>query len=369
VIHAGGLFSTPKLPDIAGVEDFEGRILHTTAWDHEYELAGKRVALIGTGSTGAQLMPHLARETAHLTVFQRTPNWILPVSGYHAPVPLEQQWLLQNLPYYWNWFCYATVVLDKQIEELQERDPAWIAEGGRVSARNDALRTFLEDSMEQALADRPDLLQKCRPAYPPAARRLVADNGWFQALKRPNVDLVTDPIARITKDAVVTAQGVQHQVDLIVMASGFQTSRYLWPVRYQGRGEATPEIQWAKDGARAYLGVTMTNFPNLFIFYGPNGQPRSGSFPSWAEVWARYALGLIVETLEVGETALEVRASVFDTYNQELDQSVRHLIWDSPGANSYYLNEHGRSGLNMPWRTEDYFARLMRPDIENYRLG
>ena len=368
VLSAAGLFSTARIPDIPGLDSFRGRMFHTTAWDHTYDLKGKRVALIGTGSSGAQLMPHLARTAQTLSVFQRTPNWILPINGYHAAVSEGQRWMLANLPYYWNWFCYATVVLDQQLEDLQERDPEWQAAGGEVSQRNDQLRAFLEAWTREQLADRPDLLAKSLPTFPPAARRLVADNGWFDALKRPNVELVTDPIARITPDGVVTAGGHDHKVDLIVLGSGFNTAQYLLPAEYRGVDGRTPQAQWAKDGARAYLGMTVPGFPNFFIFYGPNGQPRTGSFPSWSEVWARYAISLVAAMIERGGEAIEVKEDAFAAYNDRMDAAMERLIWGSPGAGSYYVNAHGRSSVNMPWNIETYFGQVLAPDLENYEI-
>src|SRR5262249_49765818 len=146
----------------------------------------------------------------------------------------------------------------------------------------------------------------------PLARRPVVDNGWYDALRRDNVELVVDPIERITPRGILTKDGVERRFDAIVLGTGFSVSKYLWPVQYSGRGGVTIEQQWDTDGARAYLGMTMPNFPNMFIFYGPNGQPRAGGFYSWAEIWARYIVKAIVMTIESGHRAIEVKAKVFD---------------------------------------------------------
>ena len=363
------MFSTPNLPDIAGIDSFAGKMFHTTAWDHDFEIADKRVALIGTGSSGAQLMPHLANQAASLTVFQRTPNWIVPIEGYHAPITPEQAWLMKHLPYYWNWFCYAMTMLDRHVEKMQAFDGQWQAAGGVVNERNDKFREFLLGNLTARLGQRPDLLEKCRPSYPPAARRLVVDNGWFDALLRPNVELVTEPILQVGADAITTRDGESRAFDLIVLGSGFQTSRYLWPVRYRGRGGITPDDLWAKDGARAYLGMTMPGFPNFFMFYGPNGQARSGSFHGWAEIWARYAILVVVGMIERGAEAAEVRQDVFLDYNTRLDAAMTPLIWGGGGAGSYYLNEQGRRGVNMPWTAAEYYSWVMEPCLEDFDLA
>jgi len=369
VISAAGLFSTANIPDIPGLGTFEGEVFHTTAWNHGYDHTGKRVALIGTGSSGAQLMPRLARESGSLTVFQRTPNWILPAEGYRAPVSPEQRWLLDNLPYYWNWFCYAVFILDLQLQPLQEHDPAWLAAHGEVSERSGRLRAHLEDFIRKKIGHRPDLMDQCMPDYPPAARRLVVDNGWFEALLQSNVELVSTPIEAITHAGVVTRDGTERAFDLIVLGSGFKTSHYLWPARYQGRGGITPQALWAKDGARSYLGMTMPGFPNFFMFYGPNGQGRAGSFNGWSEMWARYALKVVMAMIRRGARSVEVREPVFAAYNARLDEAMAGMIWGAPGAGSYYLNEHGRSGVNMPWSIEDFHAWTVEPDLDDFQFN
>lgn len=368
LVSASGLFSTPNLPDIEGLGTFKGKVFHTTNWDHGYDLKDKHIALIGTGSSGAQLMPRLARDAASLAVFQRTPNWVLPVEAYRDPVTAEQRWLLDNMPYYWNWFCYAAFLTDLQIEPLQVLDVDWEGAGGGVNERNDLLKAFLENHLERKFADRPDLIEKCRPSYPPAARRLVIDNGWYDALLQANVALVSEPIARITEDAIVTRDGQARAVDMIVLGSGFKTSQYLWPAKYVGRKGRTPSDLWAADGARAYMGMTMPGFPNFFMFYGPNGQARAGGFHGWADTCACYILKIVTAMIEKGADSVDVREDVFRDYNARLDVAMTPLIWGGRGAGSYYLNEHGRSGVNMPWTVQEFYAWIMEPDLTDFEL-
>jgi 4-hydroxyacetophenone monooxygenase len=368
LLSASGLFSTPKIPDIPGAETFQGKMFHTTAWDHNYDFAGRRVALIGAGSSGAQLMPRLARDAAQLTVFQRTPNWVLPVEGYHAKVTPEQRFLLDNMPYYWNWFCYAAFLGDLQIEPIQTHDPDWQSAGGQVSERNDRLRDFLSGYLRRKIGHREDLVAKCLPQYPPAARRLVIDNGWYDALLRDSVELVTDAISEITQTGIKTVDGSMRDFDLIVMGLGFNTSAYLAPVRYQGRNGQTPGQLWAADGARAYLGSTMPGFPNFFMFYGPNGQARAGSFQGWADICARYVAQIIVSLVERGARRIEVCEAAYADYNARLDAAMTRMIWGEGGAGSYYLNEHGRSGVNMPWTVDEFYLWMMAPDLSNFEI-
>ena len=171
VISGTGLFSTPNLPDITGIETFAGAMFHTTAWDHEFDYRGKSVALIGTGSTGSQLMPALAREARSLAVFQRTANWVTPLPDYHAQVSAEHRWLLDTMPGYWNWYNYSTLVNSTQTNVLQELDQDWIANGGRVNERNEMFASDLRHFIRSKVGDRDDLFEKLLPNHPPLADR------------------------------------------------------------------------------------------------------------------------------------------------------------------------------------------------------
>jgi 4-hydroxyacetophenone monooxygenase len=369
VISASGLFSTPNaVPEIDGIETYSGRMFHTTGWDHDFDLEGKRIALIGNGSSGAQLMPSIARAAGSLTIFQRNPQWIGPMTNYRAPVPAALHWLMDSFPYYWNWSRFSDVVAGLTFQDLHAFDPDWQKAGGVISPRNDSFRAALTEYVTNELGNNPELLKKVLPAYPPMVRRLVVDNGWFKALLRGNVELVTEQIEHFVESGIVTSDGALREFDLVVMASGFKVSKYLWPVNWVGRGGATLESVWSKDGARAYLGMVMPRFPNLFMFYGPNGQARAISIYSWAECWARYAVQSIASLIESGRHAMEVRAEVFDGYNARLDEATAKLIWEMEG-HSYYVNEHGRSGVNMPWEAETYHEMIVKPNLEDYEVS
>jgi 4-hydroxyacetophenone monooxygenase len=368
VISASGLFSTPKLPDIPGIADFAGPVRHTTDWQDGDTLAGKRVAQIGTGASGAQLMPYIARNADHVSVFQRTANWVLPMEGYRESIPADMQWLFDNVPLYWNWYSYNMHFLNSQLEGLQEFDPKWQAQGGTINQRNDTLRDNATAFIRERLKDRPDLIEKVIPNYPPMARRPTVDNGWYDAILRDNVDLVTDPIDHVTRDAIVTRDGTRHPVDLIICAAGFATTRYLWPANYTGRDGATLDLLWGKDGPRAHLGMTMPGFPNFFMFYGPSSQGRAGSFYSMAELWTRYALKAIVQVIERGAHTIEVTHAAFDASNAQLDAANKAVIWESHGKGFYYLTEQGRSVVNSPFRVVDVYRMLLSPDPADFEV-
>ncbi len=351
VISAAGLFSTPHMPDIPGAETFRGKMFHTTSWDHSFDICGKRAALIGNGSTGTQLMPELAERVGHLTIFQRTAGWMAPVDAYKADIPPAAQWLYDNLPYYWNWCRFAYFQsMTEDADGLMTFDPAWQAAGGIVSRRNDEVREFLTAHLQERLQDRPDLLDKCMPDYVPWARRMIVDSGWYQALKRPDVELVTEGIECITPDGVRTMDGSEYSLDLIVLAAGFEVNKFLWPARYEGRNGVSVEQAWKKEGPRAYFGMTMPDFPNFFMIYGPNSQTRFAGLYMWLEVWARYAVKGVTYLLEHGQKAMEVRREVFRDYNAKMDEELRRLVSNDPSHGGYYFNkEVGRPGVSSPW--------------------
>lgn len=366
IISASGLFSTPKLPDIPGIESFNGLMRHTTDWQDIGPLEGKRVAQIGTGASGAQVMPYIARHADHVTVFQRTANYVLPMEGYRDAVPSDMQWLFENVPLYWHWYSYGMHFLNAQLEKLQEFDPEWQAGGGIINERNDALRENAMAFIRERLKERPDLIEKMTPDYPPMARRPTVDNGWYDALLKPNVDLVTVPIDHVREDAIVTRDGVIHPCDAIVCAAGFATTRYLWPANYVGRAGTTLDSLWSKDGPRAHMGVDMPGFPNFFMFFGPSAQGRAGSFYSMAEMWTRYALKAIVHVIENDSTSIEVTQAAFNDFNKRLDAQNKKLLWESYGKGFYYLTQEGRSVVNSPWPVSELHDMLYAPDIGEY---
>lgn len=365
VISAAGLFNKPKRPELAGLDEFIGPVFHTTEWRHDIAPAGKRVALIGTGSTGSQLAPVLAEDAAHLTIFQRTPEWVMAFENYKEPITPEVRWLFDNIPFYWNWYCLSSHLTGQSMQGLQYHDRAWQQGGGMISPRNDAVRGVLVDYIRSKVGDDEDLVRRLTPKHAPLVRRLVVDNGFYDTIMRDNVDFVSGSIDRVTPTGIISSDGCERHFDAIVLGTGFETARYLWPVNYRGCQGATIEGLWQKDGARSYLGITMPGFPNLFMFYGPNGSPRSGGFYSWAEIWARYVAGGIVQLIEGGHRTVEVKESVYEAYNEHMDTAMDALIWESEGA-SYYVNEHGRSGIFMPWETHEYHAMIERFDPADF---
>ena len=367
VVSCAGLFGTPKMPAIEGIESFQGRMFHTTAWDHEFDYSGKRVALIGTGSTGSQLLASVAEKAHEVSVYQRTPNWVTPIGRYRSPIPADRQWLLRNLPSYANWNRFSHVLSSVRMQSFQYLDADWRAKGGTINEQNDQLREMLTRMIRHKMAARSELVDHLIPEFAPLSRRIVVDNGWYDALLRDNVDLITDDILRVAPTGIVTRHGDEREFDLIVLAAGFEVERHLHPVKYVGRNGATTEELWSRDGARAYLTMLLPGFPNFFVMYGPNAGVRAGSFHSAVEMLTRYICGVITATIERGATSAELRREVYLDYNRRLDEGMKSLLWEhEKGGNSYYLNRHGKSGVNMPWEMHEFYDLLRRVEPDEY---
>ncbi|MFE2068660.1 flavin-containing monooxygenase [Streptomyces sp. NPDC059467] len=371
VVSASGLFATPKRLDVPGIEEFRGEIVHTAECTGQERLDGRDIAIIGNGSTGVQMMSSVRERARSVGVFQRTPQWISPRERYGEPISPETRWLLDTMPYYWNWYCYSVATLRLGGQVLQEPDPEWQAAGGLVNEANDGYRESLTTYVKSKLGDRPDLWEKLIPRHAPMARRLIVDNNWYASLLEDNVELVTESIERFTPTGIRTADGKERPYDLVFTATGFATQKYLWPTRYKGLDGETLEDRWnepAGGGPRAYLSITVPRFPNLFIMYGPNSQNRSGSLIVWMETWARYTAEGLVALIEGGHRYLSVREEVFEDYNRRLDEAMLSLIWYDPGSKdrNYYVNEFGRQQVNVPWRLEEYHELLAEFRPEDY---
>jgi len=367
VISASGLFATANTPDIPGLSRFKGPMPHTAVWDDNFDPTGKSVALIGNGSSGTQLLPWLAEKADKVYAFQRTPQWIVPSQvKYDSEVSPSLYWLFDELPYYRNWHVYSAQVAGVNVQDGHELDSEWYAKHGSLSKHNDDLRKNLEAYIGEQLEGRPDLIKNSIPTQAPLSRRLIVDNGWYEALMQPNVELVTDSIAEIDESAINMTNGDRYELDAIVLGSGFAVSKYFWPVVYKGQSGVTLEEAWRRDGARAYLGLTYPDFPNFFSCYGPNSQPRSGGFPAFSEMWAKYVASMIVATLNRGAQSVTVRREPFKEFNEALDKRFDSLVWGIVPSGGYYINPQGRPGVHMPYRTEEYYDFLSNPKIDDY---
>jgi 4-hydroxyacetophenone monooxygenase len=370
VVSAVGQLNRPLWPSIDGITDFRGEYFHSAEWRHDLDLTGKRVLVIGTGASALQFIPEVAAAAGHVTVFQRTPPWIAPSPDYHERVASGLQWLYRHVPTYSELTRFAIFwrMGDGALEGVRV-DPTWQSDGSSVSELSEMGKQVLLMYYQEQFGDRPDLLTKVVPNYPPGAKRAVRDNGiWARTLKRPNVELVTDPIGHIDATGITMADGTHHDADVIIYGTGYQASNFLTPMRVTGRNGRDLHEQWDGD-ARAYLGVTVPGFPNLFLLYGPNTNiVINGSIIYFSECGVRYILGLLRLMLERGARAVEVRADVHDAFNEAVDAENRRMAWGWSPVNSWYKNAKGRVAQNWPFTLLEYWERTRQPNPDDVEL-
>jgi 4-hydroxyacetophenone monooxygenase len=354
VISAVGFLARPNLPDIPGLDEFDGPAFHTARWPSDLDLTGRRVAVIGSGCTGYQLVPEVVGDAAHTYVFQRTPSWCFDAKGYLDPFPPQINWLDRNLPYHTNFVRFQTGWLYRPTSAIAafSVDPDF-DDPHAVSPLNQQIRDKRIAFMQSKFADRPDLMEKMTPVAPPLSSRPVLvdrDYSIYDALLRDDVTLVTTGIRRVTPTGIELEDGTQVGLDVIVLATGFKANDYLWPMEVRGRDSSRMEDLWAPDGPRAYLGAMLPGFPNLFMLYGPNTNGSGGlQIVAIEEMVTRFALGCIGGLITQGKRSVDASMDGYWRYNRELDKAEALKVYVDPRAHNYYQNEHGRSATQGPF--------------------
>lgn len=368
VVSAVGQLNRPRYPTIDGMETFNGETFHSARWDHGVDLAGKRVAVVGTGASAMQFVPEIAPAVAHLDVYQRTPAWLVPSPDYHDVVTDEQRWLFEHLPTYTQWFrLWLFWRTHEGLLVAAEADPTWTGHPDSVSALNDVVRMVLTGYLEGQFAGHDELLAAVTPHYPPISKRVVRDNGvWAATLTSDHVDLVTCGIERIVPDGIVTTDGVLHPADVIIWGTGFTASEFLMPMEVRGVDGIDLHATWDGD-ARAYLGMTVPGFPNLFVMYGPNTNiVINGSIIFFSECEATYITEAVGMLARHGARALEVRADVHEEFGRQVDEANGVMAWGVASVNTWYKNAKGRVTQNWPFPLLEYWRRTRRPDPDDY---
>ncbi|MEM7363224.1 MAG: NAD(P)/FAD-dependent oxidoreductase [Pseudomonadota bacterium] len=368
-ISAVGTLNQPKTPEIPNINLFEGEVFHTARWRHDVVLPGKRVGMIGNGSSGFQAGPYLAETAGQLIAFQRSPAWAGPNPRVGETVDAATDWLLRNVPDYslWHRFDLYWRAGDAGFQNLLI-DPNWTGAG--ISAANERVRARLSKYLQEHFEDRPDLLKKMTPSYPPYTKRLVVDNGWYSALRRKNVELVTETITGASPSGVITSDGRHHDLDVIIYATGFHGTRFFYPMQIRGDRDQTPtERSGADDDFRSYLGITMPGFPNLFSLFGPNSSiGHGGSSIHIAECQAHYIATCIFEMIRQSASHMEVTETALQEYSDMLDRDMSRMVWNEPGINSRYRNRTHRVVTNHPWSLQQFWDMTRIPDLTHYKL-
>jgi 4-hydroxyacetophenone monooxygenase len=371
LISAVGHFNRPSIPPIEGLDSFAGPCMHTAQWDRDVDLAGKRVAVVGTGASAMQVVPALAGVASRLLVFQRSRQWAIPHPNVGRSVTPGVQLLLDEFPFYGSWYrlrqfwrfgdrLHPALQLDRSYE-----DPDYA-----VNATNASHRRYLTKYINRELDGRPDLAERSVPDYPAYGKRPLIDHGWYRSIRRDDVELIEGSVASVSGNTVVTEDGRSFEADALVLATGFKTLEMLGPLTVIGRAGRSLRETWGEDDARAYLGMTVPEFPNFFMLFGPNTSTgHGGSAFLTTEFQVRYVMGVLAEMSARGLRSTECRREVHDAYNAELDDALSQTVWTHPRVTNYYRNKAGRIVGTSPLSYLDYWTRTRAPDLDDYELG
>jgi cation diffusion facilitator CzcD-associated flavoprotein CzcO len=341
VVSAVGLFGALRYPDIEGLTDFTGVLMHTAKWDPTVDLAGKRVAVVGTGASGVQVVPELADTAAQLTVFQRTPPWMVPKED--RPYTGEELARFRQHP-------WAALRERWRLWKLQHDNTALTPDHPRLATVQKISESFLRRHVEDEV-----LRDALTPRYPFRCKRVLLGEKYYTALQHAHVDLITDPIERITSTSVITSGGAV-DVDAIVLATGFETSDYLSGLDVIGVGGERLHERWGLD-PRAYLGVAVSGFPNFFMLYGPNTNQGANSIIYILEAGARLVASAVSRLARRGGF-VDVRPEAEHRFNEEINADLERTIWTL--CDSYYRSPTGRIVTQWPYSELDYARATWR---------
>lgn len=353
LITGVGALHNPAFPDIPGIEDFQGTMFHSAQWHHDHDLSGQRVAIIGSAASAVQIVPNIADKVADLSVFQRTPNWLIP-RGDKAYSGVRKK--------LFRWFpVLRTLYRYLLYWSMELRFPRFL----QTSGRNHKFRKICIKHLEAQIPDA-RLREALTPDFNPGCKRLLLSDDFYPALMRYNVHLVTDGIKRVEAGGVVTANGRTHEVDTIILATGFKATELLAPMEISGAGGTTLTQAWA-NGAEAHRTVTLPGFPNFFMMTGPNSALGHNSIIFMAEAQARYIIQCI-GALEDGKAKqIAPKREAFEAFNARIQEDLKDTIWAS-GCNSWYQDENGKLVVMWPYGTVRYWRELRNVKWDEYDL-
>jgi cation diffusion facilitator CzcD-associated flavoprotein CzcO len=353
VVWGTGALHEPSVPDIPGLDEFAGTAFHSAQWRHDHDLTGRRVAVIGTGASAIQFVPAIQPRVGSLVLFQRTPPWVLPKPD--RPIPAVVRRLYRAAP--------AAQKLQRSL--IYARNEALVS-GFRKPRRMALVERFARAYVRRTFADRPDLAAKLIPDFTIGCKRILMSNDYYPALKRPNVDVVTEKIVQVTPDAVVTADGAEHAVDTIIFGTGFAVSA--------GLGKSVPitgrdGVRLADGGAvEGFLGTTIAGFPNLFVLTGPNTGLGHSSMVYMIESQLNYVLDALRLVDERSAAAIDTRRDRQDAYNAALQRKLDGSVWTAGGCASWYLDDDGRNRTLWPGYTFDFRRRTRKVRPADHEL-
>jgi 4-hydroxyacetophenone monooxygenase len=371
LISAVGQLNRPSIPDIPGLDSFEGPHFHSADWHPDTDISNKRIAVIGTGASAFQLVPELAKQAAEVTVFQRTANWMFENPIYHEKVSAGKKWCLEHLPFYARWFRF--LIFWPAIDgawEVTVVDPDWPHQDRSINEANDMVREMFAEYIKSQVGDDEELLAKVMPDHAPMGKRMLQDNGtWLAALKSDNVTLVNSAVSGIGPNSITAESGESCQADIVVFATGFKANKFLWPMAIRGRNGALLSEQWGEEPA-AYLGITVPNFPNFFLCYGPGTNLAfGGSIIFNIECQVRYIMDALHTLLEQDKQEIECDREVFEEYYQRFRNQHAQMIWEHPSIkHSFYTNDQGKCTLLWPWKILQMWQWTRKIDPKDYHV-
>jgi cation diffusion facilitator CzcD-associated flavoprotein CzcO len=354
VVSATGPLSDPKIPDIPGLDGFTGKVFHSARWDHDYDLTGKRVAVVGTGASAIQIVPAIQPRVARLTLFQRTPPWVMP--RVDRPISAPERWLHRQLPF----------------TTAARRGILWGIRELQVSAftkRPDELglvERLAKANITRAVKD-PALRAKLTPSYRLGCKRILLSNAYYPALTRPNVDVVASGLKEIRGNTVVAADGTETEVDAIVFGTGFHVTDLPIAERVFGIGGTSLAESW-KDGMEALRGSTVRGFPNLFFLIGPNTGLGNSSMILMIESQLNYLVDALTTLDSLGATAMQPTERAQRQWNLELQHRMGRTVWTTGGCRSWYLEESGKNTVLWPGSTSSFRRATRHVDLAEYEL-
>ncbi len=353
-VSAVGPLTEPNLPDVPGLEEFEGRLMHSARWDHDLDLTGLRVASVGTGASAIQYVPRIADQVEQLYVFQRTPPWVMPHGN--RPITDMERKLFRALPL---------------LQELVRQGVYWSRELLVLGmAKDPRLLGLLEkvsrSHMRKGISD-PELLRKVTPEYTVGCKRIIPSNHWYPTLAKKNVELVSGGLAEVRGKTVIAGDGTSREVDVIVLGTGYHVTDIPFANFVRGRDGVVLQDAW-EGSPRAYLGTSIPGFPNFFMLLGPNTGLGHSSMVYMIESQVDHLIGAIDAMEQAGSPVIEVRPEVHAEYNRELDARMHDTVWETGGCSSFYIDRTGRNATIWPDWTWRFRRRARRAPAEAYLL-
>ncbi|MDQ3953955.1 MAG: NAD(P)/FAD-dependent oxidoreductase [Actinomycetota bacterium] len=355
LVAANGGLAEPAQPDFPGIDSFEGAVFHSANWNSSHELRGRPVAVIGTGATAVQIVPSIQPEVEHLTLFQRTPGWVLPHTD--RPTTRFERALYRRVP---------------ALQKLVRHSIYWAREMLVFGMTKDQrflkpIRKIATAHLHKQVKD-PELRAKLTPRFSPGCKRLLLSNDYYRSLTAPNADVVTEPIDQISPGGIITADGIKHEVDTIVMATGFRVTDNPAHGRIKDHKGRSLLEAGKEGGFQAYKGTSIAGFPNLFVLTGPNTGIGHTSLLVMVEAQIPYIVDALSFMEDKGAAAIEVRADRQQRFNKNLQKRMKRTVWNAGGCSSWYLDDKGRNVTMWPDFTWKYKLMMRRFDPDAYRI-